>query len=354
MAGRFSDERNTKKGTPKINRNPHMNNNISNAKNGQQRGRIMRQPSSAANTPDTNGGNIIRQPVMGQPPRQNGQHTPNVSGGRGRNVGARMDISDQTPSRRRSVKETKRLNPDSPEIQRSAKRAGGYKVNTKKKKGLDPTFVIYAMLFLIIFAVVSGLCVLVVLIDLNATQPPEFEYLRLKLCLEHEANDVKAVSVDTDKYVRDDILYVNMSAVSRTFGFVVTGDRKELRFIPEVDGGESVSFITGTPFARINGTTVRLEGNIFLEDDGSIFVPLSFITDYVTGIKTELDKDKNTLSVLRESKRNDGGRLVETDIEFKLKAVKDSPSISEFELSDEIKDKCYFPTISPVIPVPAA
>ena len=256
------------------------------------------------------------------------------------NRGTRMNINDQTPSRRRSAKEDKRINPDSPEIKRVAKRSQGYKIK-KKQKGLSRLFIVCAVLFVFVFSAVAGILSLAFYINLTITDPVAYDGLKLKMCLEHEAKDLKAVSVDTDRYVRDGSLYVNMTAISEKFGFIMTGDRNWLRFITNEKTGESVCFEVGTPFAEINGTEVRMNGNSEKYED-ALFVPVEFFDEYVNGIEISHDEDKNVLSILRDTSRNEAGHFDEAEIDFKLKSSGPCTSISEFELSEEIKAKCYF------------
>ena len=265
-----------------------------------------------------------------------------------RNVGASMDISDQTPSRRRSAKEAKRIDPDSPEIKRSAKRAKEYKIK-KKKKGISRVVLAYLVMFLVMFLAVAGAVSLILHIVLIQTDPPRFERLRLVMCLEHEVDDTSPITVDLGRYLQGDDIYVNMTAISKEFGFIITGDRKQLRFITDAEADESVVFMPGTPFADVNGTAVRLTGDV-IEFDGNIFVPANFFEEYVYGVVIEINEDKGILTIFKDTRRNEAGHFVEEKVGFYLKKGGDCPSISEFELSPEIKDKTYFITLSPTIP----
>ncbi len=269
---------------------------------------------------------------------------------RSANVGASMNIREQTPSRRRSAKEAKRIDPKLPEIRRSAKRAQGYKIKKKKKK-IGRAAIAYTVLFVFVFLVVAGVFSLGFYVSLIQRDAPEFDSLKLKMCLEHEAEELKAVSVDTEKYIRNGVLYVNMSAIAEEFGFIVTGDYKQLRFITDEKLGEDVCFVIGTPFAEINGERVRLNGAV-TKNDGSVFVPAEVFTEYVNGIEITLDEEKAVISILRDTERNEAGHFVESDVSFKLKEVTDSASISELDLSDEIKARCYFPTLPPDMVTP--
>ena len=266
----------------------------------------------------------------------------------GGNVGARMNINDQTPSKRRSAKEAKRINPDAPEISRSAKRAQGYKIK-KKKRGISKQMLAYAVLFLLVFSAVVGLFSLAFYMNLVETDPPVYDGMRLKLCLEHEVSDTKAMIVDTSKYVHNGELYVNMTAISEKFGFIMTGDRKMLRFITNEKTAETVCFEIGSPFAEINGTVVRLSGET-VNHNGSLFVPADFFDEYVVGIDVAFDEEKLLLTVLRDTTRNEEGHFDNEEVSFTLKRVDTCPSISEFELPQAIKDKCTFITVLPEVP----
>ena len=318
--------------------------------------RINRDISKASAEPKASDSRRIRRSISadGGEDRQNGRvnggETAEQQNGRRvrRNVGAAMDISEQTPSRRRSAKEAKRIDPDSPEIKRSAKRAKEYKIK-KKKKGISKVFLAYALMFLIMFAAVAGTVSLCFRAVLTQTDPPRFERLRLIMCLEHEVNDTSPITVDLGRYLQGDDIYVNMTAISKEFGFIVTGDHKQLRFITDADAAESVVFMPGTPFADVNGTNVRLTGDV-LEFDGNIFVPANFFAEYVYGMEITVNEEKGILTVIKNTRRNEAGHFVEEKVGFNLKKGGDCLSISEFELSPEIKDKTYFITLSPITP----
>ena len=76
-------------------------------------------------------------------------------------------------------------------------------------------------------------------------------------------------------------------------------------------------------------------------------MPLSFIEEYVYGIRVEFDDKEMLLSLLRETERNEAGRFVEKNVEFKLKEERTSTSLPENELTEEIKEKCIFITVTP-------
>ena len=200
----------------------------------------------------------------------------NPENGRGSEAERRMNIMDQTPGRRRDARERKYIDPNSPEVSRVAKESRGYKVNAPKQKGDRGTFLIYALMFLLVFVVVTGVCAVAFYANLIRVDSAPYDYLRIKICLENEIDEITSGYVDLDKYVRDGEIFINMTDVAEKFGFVITGGGKELKFITDLKSGENVKFFIDSPIAEVNGVRVRLDG-VVTRDDGDVFVPKSFI-----------------------------------------------------------------------------
>ncbi len=244
-----------------------------------------------------------------------------------KNRSARRDIDSQSQRPRRRSKNNR-----------------SYRIK-KKKSGVSRTVMAYSLLFLLVFILVSAVCAGVFYANLVKVDAAEYDSIKIKMGLQHEIEDVKAVSVDTQKYCRDDILYLNISEVADRFGFVVTGDHKELRFITDVKSGDEVRFVLGTHFAKINGSSVRLNGNI-IEEDGNIYVPADFVSEYMKGIEYTFDEEKNVITLSRLTSRDENGRFVESKISFRLKFDSDSKSLPEEELTEKQKERTYFKSIS--------
>lgn len=264
---------------------------------------------------------------------------------RSENVGMKMDIRDQTLKKRRMAGVEKRINPDSPEVKRSAKRAQGYVIK-KKKKSAGRAVMVYAVIFLFVLIIVSSICTGLFYANLVNVDTPEYSRIKLKMGLKHEEEELKPISVDVSKYYRNGMLYLNMSALANEFGFTITGDHEELRFIVDSNSGDQVRFKLGTYFAQVNGTDIKLDGKVVKEDE-NVYVPASFITEYMKGIEFAFDQEKSVITVLRDTSRNEAGRFVSSDISFKLKFIKVSHSLSEEELTEQEKAKTYFKNILP-------
>ena len=264
-------------------------------------------------------------------------------------LGRKMDINEQTIAQRRNARADKNINPNSPEVKRGARRNQGYKINNKKKKGMSRAAMVYTVGFIAIFLLVSLVCVVAFHLNLTWVSRAEYSSIKLKICLQHEEETTKASYVNVDSYYRDGIMYVNMTDIATKFDFLMTGDNKELRFITNEKTGEEVRFLLGTAYATVNGTGIRLNGNVVktvVKDEEHIFVPASFITEYMKGITFSFDEEECIMRVLRDTERNEAGRFVESDISFKLKFDKASTSVVESELTEAQQARCYFKNIS--------
>ncbi len=302
-----------------------------------KRGEMMaeeKKPIGADNgsKPNNADRNINSQPVLNQRPvRTHGQAA---------NVGARMNIKEQTPSMRRSAKEAKRINPEAPEIQRSAKRAQGYKIK-KKKKILTPEVIFCAVVFVIIFALMSGMIALSFYLNLTHTEQKDYGDLKITMGLSNKVNEIESQSIRQEKYIRGGVMYLDMTEIASCFEFVVTGEKSERRYITDVKNGEYVRFYTGSSVAEINGTMIRLDSSV-IKDGESVFVPVSFFDDYVNGMKVDFDEDEAMISVLRLTEFDEKDRIVEAKISFKLKKSGECAHIDENKLTEEEKNLTLF------------
>ncbi len=260
---------------------------------------------------------------------------------------SRMNIKSQTPSQRKSAKEAKRINPSSPEVRSVPKKQQGFAIKKQNKKARRAMIARF-FLFLLIFAVTFSVFCLAFSVSLKSVPKAEYKNISVKIGVENDA-ELKGQSLPYESFVRNGVFYLDMTEIADKFGFTTTGDHKELRFITDFDSGEYVRFELGSSFADINGTTVRLEKETYIQD-GHLYVPQSFFDSYVNGIEIEFDGEKKELLILRQTEKNILGKLTEVDIGFKLKAMRAEEFLDESELSQEIKDKTYFVNQSPMDP----
>jgi len=264
--------------------------------------------------------------------------------------GARMSIREQTPAQRRKTAAAKRINPDSPEVVRSAKMAQGYRIK-KKNKNARKVFIARAVLFLLIFFVTGGIFLLSFKANLTSVEASEYKSVVMYIGLSHEEK-LSSSSLDTKKYIRNGVPYLNMDDVSNTFGFTVTGDKNELRYVFDISTGEYVRFKTDSVIASVNGVNIRLDDPVISCDDG-LLVPLKFFEDYVNGVDVSFENGEDDgeyeIYVLRVTERNfDTGHFDKVDVGFNLNKPVPAVSIDELGLSKEILEKTYFYSIDKV------
>ena len=220
----------------------------------------------------------------------------------------------------------------------------GYRIKKKKSGALSAAFA-YVILFLFVFVIVSSVCAGWFYANLVKVDALEYDSIKIKIGLQHELEGIKAVGVDPQKYFRDGIMYLNMSEIADEFGFIVTGDHKELRFITDSKHGDEVRFMLGTHFAKVNGSSIRLDGKI-IKEDGKVYVPAEFVSEYMNGIEFSFDEEKSEITLSRVTSRDENGRFVESDISFRLKFDGDCKSLPEGELTEKQKERTYFKSIS--------
>lgn len=134
---------------------------------------------------------------------------------------------------------------------------------------------------------------------------------------------------------RNDVLYVDFTEIAQWFGMVSVGSVNSMRFIctrgvsetSSGQGGEEYAIFTGgSATVLVNGTSISLE-DVCRSVDSHIWVPLSFVETYVSGIVCERDASGDevvfTVESSSEASEDDGKTDEEEqklDIGFKIKA----------------------------------
>jgi len=77
-----------------------------------------------------------------------------------------------------------------------------------------------------------------------------------------------------------------------------TGDSSELRYITIDENTENVRFVVGTNIVYMNGMQERMT-DVCRMVGSDLWVPLSFVTDFMTGLTTELDEKAHKITITR-------------------------------------------------------
>lgn len=127
------------------------------------------------------------------------------------------------------------------------------------------------------------------------------------------------------KAFRNGVMYIDFSALARSLGISSVGSVDSMRFIvTDKDSKDSagtgkenyVIFTNGSGSAYINGSGIMTEGECFTSGT-DMWVPFSFVSDYMRGIVTEKDGSSVTISAEKEVEDEDGNIMI-PDITFAM------------------------------------
>ena len=142
---------------------------------------------------------------------------------------------------------------------------------------------------------------------------------------------------------RDGVLYIDFSQFAKALGIASVGSVDSVRFIiPDADADDSsgtgreeyVIFSDGMRSAAVNGTTVMMEGACRTVDV-DVWVPFSFVENYVNGLVYEKDKDSVTVRSENEDK-DENGNILPPELTFSLKK---SSALAHVEYPEAKKDE---------------
>lgn len=130
-------------------------------------------------------------------------------------------------------------------------------------------------------------------------QPPEEEVTYVFKTVTGEGDDAvtvlnEVISEGSLAYDRNELL-ISFSEISKWLGTAQVGDIYSMRFVLGDDGSsQTVVFHNSSQDAFVNGTPVIMKCRAQFRH-GEVWVPVSFIKDYITGI--EISENKNTVSL---------------------------------------------------------
>ncbi len=142
-------------------------------------------------------------------------------------------------------------------------------------------------------------------------------------------------TVKTAEAYKGDVLYVDFSEIADWFGMVSVGSVNSMRFIciddvSETSGGkggeEYAIFTSGSTNAVVNGTSISLEA-VCRTVDAHIWVPLSFVENYMSGVVCDRDPSdsnivfspKGATDKDEDEKKNDEEET-EISVSYKIKS----------------------------------
>ncbi len=137
-------------------------------------------------------------------------------------------------------------------------------------------------------------------------EPPTKEVDYTFLTVEGEGDEAKTVSRKltfdaASAYSRGELL-VSFSEVSKWLGTAQVGDVYSMRFVLGEGNSDDVVFHNSSRNAFINGAPVVMR-SVARFDNGEVWVPVSFITDYLEGVEVMLSEGAVTFSFTGEDVR---------------------------------------------------
>ncbi|MGM9636580.1 MAG: stalk domain-containing protein [Eubacteriales bacterium] len=96
----------------------------------------------------------------------------------------------------------------------------------------------------------------------------------------------------------DGQFYVDFSYLAEVCAFSVSGDYDQLRYLLRNENGDYLIVNIGTTSVIVGGQPVSLSAPSFQSDDGSLYLPCSFVDAYFDGISIEQDEEDDHLIVV--------------------------------------------------------
>lgn len=197
------------------------------------------------------------------------------------------------------------------------------------------------LIFFGIFIIVCAVAFSAFVIYLSRTVRPEDEDTRGFTYRVEESSR----SLGFEDVVSDGVIYVDFTGIAGLCGISISGVREELVFEAS---GERAVFVPGSDRAYVNGTQITLEGAALLREE-HLWLPLSFVQKYVSGVEVTLDevekrgKMYRVISVSRTPDPEATGALdCWLEPSFRLKAGETLAGLSPYDTPDG-----SLPVISP-------
>ena len=92
--------------------------------------------------------------------------------------------------------------------------------------------------------------------------------------------------------------YVNFTAMAEECDLLTIGNNKQIRFILPDGSGRSILLSDGSKTVKIDAATVVMSAPAEISVH-TVYLPLSFVSRYVTGYRAEYDRSESTLTLLR-------------------------------------------------------
>ena len=146
---------------------------------------------------------------------------------------------------------------------------------------------------LVLFVILSLLLSVFLLVDFFKTEETP------DISISYSVDGVESEFEHADVY-RGDILMVNFTDVAKMCGYTVSGNSQTQKFhLVTSIANESAEFTSGDSTCKINGASFELSCPCEIEN-GNVWLPLSFVRDYILGLSIEADEKIGKVVISRE------------------------------------------------------
>ncbi|MBQ8551518.1 MAG: D-alanyl-D-alanine carboxypeptidase family protein [Clostridia bacterium] len=274
-------------------------NNTQNTQRGQQSG--SRQNGAYAQSQQNRNAGRRTAGTQNNRPQQPRQQTHSAQSRRSVNGSSMSRITSQTPNQRRSERDRVKLTAEQIEINRVNRQREKYYIK-KRRSARIKTYFSRFVLFLVVFAVMAGLCAALLFVDLtrvDSTDSSRYSYV---------IGDEK-YSLPYTKAVRGGRVYVSFTDIAEMLDLAVTGSVEDMKYVIKGDEAETIRFVTDSRVVYVNDVETRLGAECYFEDD-ELYVPVDFVSTYFKGLSTTVDERAHKVTVEREiTNLNENGKL---------------------------------------------
>ncbi len=146
---------------------------------------------------------------------------------------------------------------------------------------------------LVLFVILSLLLSVFLLVDFFKTEETP------DISISYSVDGVESEFEHADVY-RGDILMVNFTDIAKMCGYTVSGNSQTQKFhLVTSIANESAEFTSGDSTCKINGASFELSCPCEIEN-GNVWLPLSFVRDYILGLSIEADEKIGKVVISRE------------------------------------------------------
>ncbi len=200
-------------------------------------------------------------------------------------------IQNQTPSNRRAAPKRIKLTAEQIEINRSNRRKEQYRIAKRRRSALK-TFFVRFVLFLVVFAVMLGICAAGFFISLTRKDPEDASGWSYRIGGERS-------NLSAEDAVIDGRVYVSFTDVAEMLELAVTGSAEDMKYVIKGDEAETIRFKAGTREVYVNNVETRLAGDSYYKNE-ELYVPVDFVSAYFKGLTVEVDERAHRVTVERE------------------------------------------------------